>query len=261
MLDIRQLTFRYRAEDVLKGVDLTLEQGVGCLLGPNGAGKSTLLKCISGILRPRRGAILLDGADMLTLGYRERAKRIAYSPQEFSLTFPYTVLDVVVMGRNPHIGLRGPRPEDDALALAALRALDIEELRATPFTALSGGQKRLVLLARTLAQDSALLLFDEPTSFLDFRNQIVVLSRIRQIADQTRKLVLLSLHDPNHAMTFCDVVYLMKEGEITAWGEAEQALDEQNLYDLYGLTTDVVHHGNRRVIVPGVSGVSGRPSN
>ena len=251
MLRIRQLAFRYHTEDVLKGIDLTLEQGVGCLLGPNGAGKSTLLKCISGILRPRRGEILLGGVDTVSLSYRERAKRIAYSPQEFALTFPYTALDVVVMGRNPHIGLNGPRPEDEALALAALRAVDIEALQDAPFTSLSGGQKRLTLIARTLAQDGELLLFDEPTSFLDFRNQIVALSRIRRIADQTQKLVLLSLHDPNHAMTFCDVVYLMKEGVVVAWGEAERVLDERNLYELYGLNTDVVHHEGRKVIVPG----------
>jgi iron complex transport system ATP-binding protein len=255
MLRIRQLKFSYRATEVLKGVSLELNQGIGCLLGPNGAGKSTLLKCIAGILKPKEGEIVLGTTNTVGQSHKERAKRIAYSPQEFSINFPYTVFEVVLMGRNPHVGLNGPKQADEMKTLEALASLGIDSLKNTPFTSLSGGQKRLALIARALAQDGALFLFDEPTSFLDFKNQVAVLSIIRKISKGTERSTLLSLHDPNLALTFCDVVFMMKEGIITTHGEVGQVINEQNLYELYGLATKVITIGAEKVVVPDIQTV------
>ncbi len=233
MLRVEGLSFFYDRREVLKGVSFELEGGVGCLLGPNGAGKSTLLKCIAGILNGK-GEITLDGTELSALSLREWARLVSYSPQEFSLTFPYTVFETVLMGRNPYIDpVRGPGKGDEEIARDTLRVLGLESLADRPFSGLSGGQKRLVMIARTLAQGGRLFLFDEPTSFLDFRNQHLVLSVIRKLSrDRT---VLVSLHDPNQAMAFCDTVFLLKEGRIIARGRPGDVLTEEKLRELYGM--------------------------
>lgn len=136
------------------------------------------------------------------------------------------------MGRNPHIDpLSGPGKVDEEMAMKALRTLGLENLAERPFGELSGGQKRLVMIARTLAQGGELFLFDEPTSFLDFRNQHLVLSVIRKLSKE--RTVLVSLHDPNQALTFCDTVFLLKDGGIIASGEPAEVLNEENLMELY----------------------------
>ncbi len=251
MLRMNNLKFSYSTEQVLKGVNLKLKKGIGCLLGPNGAGKSTLLKCITGILKPQAGEIELDAKDILSLHFRERARWVSYAPQEFSVNFPYTVFEVVLMGRNPHAGIiSGPKEEDKRKTTEALQALGISHLKGVPFTSLSGGQRRLVLIARALAQDGALLVFDEPTSFLDFKNQITVLSVIGEISERTGKIVLLSLHDPNLALLFCDEVFLMKEGKILKCGKSDEVINEENMHTLYMLKVNVINVKSGKMVVP-----------
>ncbi|NJE46276.1 ABC transporter ATP-binding protein [Thermococcus sp. GR7] len=251
MLRVENLEFSYRNSRILKGITFELEKGVGCLLGPNGAGKSTLLKCIAGILRPQSGKIELDGTDLVGLSFRERARLVSYAPQEFSINFPYTVFEVVLMGRSPHANLlTGPGDEDEEKTMKALRALGIEELKDRPFTSLSGGQKRLVLIARALAQGGRLIIFDEPTSFLDFKNQLLVLSVIEKIAKKLGKLVLLSLHDPNLALLFCDEVFLMKEGKVLMHGKAEDVINEDTMSILYNLRVRLVNVDGQPIVVP-----------
>jgi iron complex transport system ATP-binding protein len=251
MLRIEDLSFSYGNREILSGISLKLRKGIGCLLGPNGAGKSTLLKIIAGILKPQRGRILLNGEDVTNLELKERAKLISYSPQEFSINFPYTVFEVVLMGRNPHVNfLEGPKGEDEKIALKTLKLLGIESLANKPFTSLSGGQKRLVLIARALAQEGVLMVLDEPTAFLDFRNQLVVLSAIERISRRFDKLVLLSLHDPNMAFFFCDEVFLMKDGRIVANGKVEDAITEENLAKLYGIKARLVDVCGKRIALP-----------
>lgn len=233
MLRVKGLSFSYDEREILRGISFELKSGVGCLLGPNGAGKSTLLKCIAGILKGK-GKITLDGIELSALSPGERAKLVSYSPQEFSLAFPYTVFETVLMGRNPYIDpIIGPGKEDEEIAMKALNALGLENLADRPFSELSGGQKRLVMIARTLAQGGRLFLFDEPTSFLDFRNQHLVLDTIRKLSGD--RLVLVSLHDPNQALTFCDMVFLLKEGRIIARGRPADVLTEEKLMELYGM--------------------------
>ncbi|NJE48257.1 ABC transporter ATP-binding protein [Thermococcus sp. 9N3] len=251
MLRVKNLWFSYNGRRVLRGVSFDFNEGVGCLLGPNGAGKSTLMKCIAGILKGE-GKVTLDGRDVLKMPERERAKLISYSPQEFSVSFPYTVFEVVLMGRNPYVNpLRGPGEEDEELAWKSLEVLGLAELAERPFTELSGGQKRLVMLARSIAQGGRLLLFDEPTSFLDFRNQHVVLSAIRELG--RGRLILVSLHDPNQAMAFCDSVFLLRSGSIFVSGRPQKVLTPENLSRLYKMPVEVIEVAGRRVIVPGAN--------
>ncbi len=251
MLEIEHLEFAYDGKNVLNDVSFRLNGGVGCLLGPNGAGKSTLLKCISGILKPKKGKIALNGVYINGLSAKDRAKFVSYAPQEFSVAFPYSVFDIVLMGRNPYVNvLEGPKCADVEKARSALETLQIDAFGDVPFTSLSGGEKRLVLIARALAQDGALMLFDEPTSFLDFKNQILVLSVIKRISRKLEKLVLLSLHDPNLTLSFCDEVFLIKNGVILESGAVEEVVTEENLDLLYSLKAKIVEIDGRKIVVP-----------
>ncbi len=251
MLWIENIFFSYTDKEVLRGVSLKLKKGLGCLLGPNGAGKSTFLKIIVGILKPQSGRIFLNGKDITNLKLKDRAKLISYSPQEFSINFPYTVFEVVLMGRNPYINfLEGPNRKDEIIALKALKVLGIEDLANKEFTSLSGGQKRMVLIARSLAHDGNLMIFDEPTAFLDFKNQLLVLSAIKKIAKNLNKIVLLSLHDPNMAFFFCDEVFLMKDGKIIANGSPKETITEENLVKLYGIKAKLIDVCGKRIALP-----------
>lgn len=251
MLKIKHLYFAYNSKDILKDINLQLDSGIGCLLGPNGAGKSTLLKCISGIIKPKSGEICLNEENIEKFDFKERAKFVSYAPQEFSVNFPYTVFEIVLMGRNPHINiLEGPKREDIDETKRAIKALKLTSFEDTPFTSLSGGEKRLTLIARALSQNGQLMLFDEPTSFLDFRNQLLVLTVINKIAKRFKKLVLVSLHDPNLALSFCDKVFLLKNGIILKNGNTNDVITEENINLLYSLKSRLVEIDHKRFIIP-----------
>jgi len=251
MLKIKDLYFAYNSKDILKDINLKLDSGIGCLLGPNGAGKSTLLKCISGIIKPKSGKIYLNEKDIEKYDFKERAKFVSYAPQEFSVNFPYTVFEMVLMGRNPHINtLEGPKKDDIEETKKAIETLKLSKFEDIPFTSLSGGEKRLTLIARALSQNGQLMLFDEPTSFLDFRNQLLVLTVINKIAKRFKKLVLISLHDPNLALSFCDKVFLLKNGIIIKNGDVNDVITEDNINILYSLKSRLVEIDNKRFVIP-----------
>ncbi len=251
MLEVRDLWFGYEGEAVLKGVSLEAGEGVTCLLGPNGAGKTTLIKCILGILRPWRGLIRFMGRNLLNMDPMSRARLVSYVPQEFSIKFPYSVLDVVLMGRNPHVNLlKGPSDEDVEAAWKALRRLGIESLATRAFTDLSGGEKRLALIARALAQGGKLMVLDEPTAFLDFRNQVKVLRLIREVSRSEGKLILTSLHDPNAALTYCDRVCVLNGGEVVASGSPSDVINEDLVERVYGVRVEFTVVRGRKVLIP-----------
>ncbi|GAB6101563.1 ABC transporter ATP-binding protein [Thermococcus atlanticus] len=239
MLCVEGLSFSYGRRRILKSVNLSVDQGLTCILGPNGSGKSTLLKCIAGILRPETGRVIVNRRDIAGLPRKEVSKLIAYSPQEFSSTFPYTVFQMVLMGRNPYINpIEGPGKKDEEATLQALRSLGLEKLKDRPFMELSGGEKRLVMIARAVAQAGGVFLFDEPTSFLDFRNKYEVMSVIKSLSE--KKPVLVSLHDPNLALMYSERAFLLKKGEIMAGGRAEEVITSQNLSVLYDIPVEKV---------------------
>lgn len=247
-LAVRDLSFAYGDRPVLDDIDLDLRPGELCaLFGPNGSGKTTLYRCILGYL-PHRGTVTLDGEDLSRLGVARVSRRIAYVPQQHSNPFPFTVLDMVLMGRTPHLGgIFGPRRGDVAASMAVLEQVGMHTECDRHYHTLSGGQRQLVLIARALAQDCRVLLLDEPTASLDFGNQMLLWRTIRSLALDGRTL-LVCTHEPNHVLWFCDrVVALGRDGRLVADGTPEHVITSQLVSALYpgvgGVTT-----GGRTVV-------------
>lgn len=234
-IQIKQVRFSYDKEYILKGIDAEFHgAGMYAVFGPNGSGKSTLLKCCSGIMIPQKGTIELQGKSLNQMTNKERSRQIAYVPQEHRMSFPFTVEEVVLMGRTPHLGgLGNPSKEDAAAAHKAMERIGILDLRADAYTNLSGGQRQLVLLARALAQDTPVIILDEPTSALDFKNQLRVYTLLRELAEKG-KMVIACTHDPNHVKWFCDKALILKDGEVLCQGEVKDTLTEECLKELYG---------------------------
>lgn len=255
MIRVEGLRFQHRGspEPALRGVSLHVAEGeVAALLGPNGSGKTTLFQCLAGLWRPEGGSVRLGGAEVRALSPRERARRVAVVPQNHAPAFPYTVLDAVLMGRAAHLGpLSAPCRRDRELAEQALAAVGVTQLGGRVYTRLSGGERQLVLIARALAQEAPVLLLDEPTSHLDFRNQFLVLERVREIAAERRLTVLMTLHDPNLALGFARRVILLRAGAVAAAGPVDEVLVEANLSKLYGFPVRVVEADGRRVVCAG----------
>jgi len=200
------------------------------ILGPNGRGKSTLLRAIVGLNRPTEGSIRTNGL-------------VSFVPQDFSTAFPYTVLDIVLMGRARHVGaLRSPGRRDTEIARGALDALGLADFAERPFEALSGGERQLVLIARALATECPILLLDEPASALDLRNQDLVLGFIGKLAGVQGLTVLFSTHQPNHALAVANRALLMSEGDRHLIGGLSEALTEANLATLYQLPVRQVRY-------------------
>ncbi|WJY67332.1 ABC transporter ATP-binding protein [Corynebacterium auris] len=239
--------------DVLHGVDLTARAGeVTTLIGPNGCGKSTLLKSMSKLLTPREGTVRVDGTDVHTLTAREAARRVALLPQHPSAPDGLYVGELVARGRHPHQGrMAGPSAADHEAIARACEATGITDLLEREIDALSGGQRQRVWLAMTLAQDTPVLLLDEPTTFLDPAHAIDMLALAR---DQARagKAVVMVLHDLMLAGMFSDTLVVMRGGHILAHGTPKQALTTEVLAEAYGLRAEVWDDpaGSAPVIVP-----------
>jgi len=234
------LGFGYGARPVGRGVDLEVHPGeVLCLLGPNGSGKTTLFKTMLGLLPAQAGEVRIAGKGLARLTRAEVARRVAYVPQAHAAHFPFTVLDMMVMGRTAHLGLfAAPTREDRGRATDALATLGIADLAQTEYTRISGGQRQLALIARALAQDAPAVVMDEPTASLDFGNQVVVLSEVRRLAGRGLA-VLLSTHDPDHAFSVGDRVALLDGGRLLAHGPPAEVLTPERLRAVYGVSVAV----------------------
>jgi len=239
LLTTRALSFRYSSGHGVDAVDLAVAPGelVG-LLGPNGAGKSTLVRLLSGVVGPYRGSIRLLGDELATLGRREIARRVAVVPQEPRLELPFSALEVVLLGRHPHLsGLAFESDTDLALARQALERVDALALADRPVAELSTGERQRIVVARALAQETPLLLLDEPAAALDLRHQVELFDLLRELAAGERnegRGVVAVLHDLNLAAEYCDRVVLMKDGRIAAAGDTATTLTFAHLTDAYG---------------------------
>ncbi|MFF9349035.1 ABC transporter ATP-binding protein [Streptomyces sp. NPDC014734] len=222
--------------------DVSLHAGPGeviGLVGPNGSGKSSLLRAVYRVLRPDTGQVRVDGADAWSLPVRTLARTLAAVVQESAAGFDLSVREVVAMGRTPHKSLfTGDTAEDARLIESALAAVDATALADRPFDRLSGGERQRVLIARALAQQPALLVLDEPTNHLDIRHQLDVLGVLRELP----ATVLVALHDLNLAAYYCDRLYVLRDGEVTASGPPAEVLTAQLLQEVYGVTGEVVIH-------------------
>ena len=246
MLRASDISFAYRshASLVLDSISLTVARGdlIG-ILGPNGSGKTTLMKLLAGTLRPSSGSVTLDDRPMAEWSRKEIARRIAFVPQETHPAFDFTVLDIVMMGRFPHLGtfaLEGP--EDLAISRRALDATGTAGFEDRPFGTLSGGEKQRVVIAGALAQSPEVMLLDEPTASLDIGHQIEVQSLLRRLNADGQVTMVLSTHDLNLAAALCRRLVLLRNGRLLASGPTDDVLTSSTVRALYGVDADVDHH-------------------
>src|SRR6202008_3430776 len=228
ILSGHDLTIGYADRTVGSHLDVALSTGeVLALLGPNGGGKTTLLKTLLGLIAPKDGEVELGGRPLTDYTSRERARLIAYVPQSHSATFAFTVETVVLMGRTAHGNLFSrPTAADRAVATQSMERFGIGHLRERPYTMISGGERRLALLARALAPEPQFIVLDEPTASLDFGNQGKVMREIRALATSGHG-VLFTTHDPNHALRGADRASLLRDGERLAEGPVADVLDRE----------------------------------
>lgn len=233
---VRNGYFGYvRGSQILKNVNLEVASGqVLCILGPNGVGKTTLLRCMMGMLSWQSGASFLDDRDLSLYPEREVWKRIAYVPQARGLSFAFTALETVMMGRSSHIGLlKQPKEEDRNVALEALKECGVAHLKEKKCTQMSGGELQMVLIARALAAKPKMLVFDEPESNLDFRNQLVVLQTIRNLVKGKGLCAIVNTHYPEHAMRIADRALLLHRDGTNESGPVEDVLTECRLCETF----------------------------
>lgn len=245
-LEVHNLHFNYGKNPVLRGIRLELKAGeVLCVFGPNGCGKTTLIECLLGLKKPRSGEILLAGQRLSQLKTPEIARKIALVPQKYQHTFGYTVMEMVLMGRTASTGIfQSPGEQDVEIAESALKRVGMMAFRECSINQLSGGEMQLVMLARALAQKTEVIVFDEPTSHLDFRHELNVLKYMCRLVREQGMSLLMSTHFPNQALYIENQgiptrVALMEDGVIYAQGAAAQTLSEENMRRVFKIETKI----------------------
>ena len=244
LLSTNRIEFAYNGHAVLCGVNLALDRGgLIALLGPNGSGKTTLLKILNGILTPRAGRVEFDGKNLVAIARKEIARRIALVPQELNVPFAFTVREMVLLGRTPHIRpLFGESKCDrDAIGLA-LELTDTHALANRVFGELSGGERQRVVMAMALAQEPQVLLLDEPTVHLDINHQIEILELIRKLNRERGLTVLATMHDLNLASLYFDRLILLDDGQIIVEGPPSEVLSAERVHSVFGAEVLVQAH-------------------
>lgn len=251
-ISINNISFSYDVRRVLERVRLNIPEGEFFgVIGPNGSGKTTLLRCISGYLKPEEGGVLIGGKDVGALSTREIAKRMALVQQSSSLEYDFTVMDIVLTGRNPHINrMRGETEEDYAVANEALAKAGISGLKERLVTTLSGGEWQRMILARALAQQADIMLLDEPVSGLDIKHQVNIMSAVKRLAAERNITAVCVLHDLNLAYAYCDEVALLKDGKVFAAGAPREVMTKDNLESVYETDINIIEQDGETYILP-----------
>lgn len=248
-LRVEGVSFSYPQVEVLRGVSFTLRPGEVCsVLGNNGAGKSTLLKCLLRLLKPREGAILVEGEPLSRLKPPELARKAGYVPQRADGYHRLTVFDAVLLGRKPHVSW-GVETADLEAVEAILHRLGLAHLALRYTDELSGGEMQKVVIARALAQEPRILLLDEPTNNLDLRNQTEVMEILRAEARSGGICVLVAIHDLNLALRYSDRFIVLKDGAVLRWGGPE-VIDPETIREAYGVEARVERFGDRFLVIP-----------
>ena len=249
LLKVREATFGYDQHNVLENINFHMGAGeVFCLIGPNGSGKTTLLDCIMGIFSLKKGEILLQGKNIKHLAAKEIARVIAYVPQVHKKTFPYTVEEIVLMGRASHIStFSTPDKKDVSIAHEAIETVGIKHLINKPYTELSGGEGQLVMIARALAQQSKIMIMDEPTTYLDFHNSLIILEMTKNLAKMKNLSIILATHYLNHAFYFENnglktLVAMLKEKKFATIGRPTEVLTKENIGKIFNIESKIIDY-------------------
>ncbi len=242
LLSIKNLNFSYGSRKILRDISFEIKPGtVTCLLGPNGCGKTTLIDCILGYLKPESGTIDLQGVSINSLSPKKLARLAAFVPQHHEKHFPFSVSDFILMGRTAHLGMFDHPNEDDRQKVYGLLSrMGRLSMADHDYSELSGGETQMVLIMRALIQESPLIVMDEPTSHLDFKNELLLLDQIEELAGEYGRGVLMSTHSPNQALFLenrgVDInVLLMDENGNIFSGSPKEVLTTENMASIYGI--------------------------
>lgn len=249
-LDIQGIRFDYGSSPILNNISLNVDSGeILSLAGPNGSGKTTLLRCINRILKPKCGSILVEDSDICQANLRELALTLGYVPQSAPASFPLSVFDTVLLGRKPHVNWRlGDHDKD--LAFDVLKMMNLDHLALRLFNELSGGEKQKVLIARAICQEPKVMILDEPTSNLDLRHQLEVLSTISDLVKDRGIAAVMAMHDLNLASRFSHKIAMLKDGIIFSAGEPAEVLEPDTIRTVYGVEAVVHQDSGHPFIVP-----------
>jgi len=252
-ISVRSVSYSYAPPRLaLDSVSFDIPTGRFCgIIGPNGSGKTTLLKCISGYIKPDAGTVVIGGKNVTALPVREVARRMALVQQHAALEYEFTVGDIVLTGRNPHIRRWcGESQEDYDMAAKALAEAGIAHLKDRLVTELSGGEWQMMILARALTQQADIMLLDEPVTGLDIRHQVHIMGTVKRLAAERGISVVYVLHDLNLALCYCDQIALLKDGKLVAQGEPPDVLTKERLEDVYATRLHMIEDGGQTFILP-----------
>jgi len=246
-IQIKDLSCGYKNLKIVESISFDIKEGeIICLLGPNGVGKTTFFKTLLGFIKPLGGNVQFNGQDINKLTCKEFSQAIAYVPQANSLPFPFPVVDVVVSGRNAHTGITStPKREDYEYALECIDGLGLSDMKDRIYTELSGGEQQMVLIARAMAQAPKLLIMDEPTSNLDFGNQVKIINNIN-LLKKKKLAIVMTTHSPDHVLLFGSKVVIFQNGKQAYFGDPKAVLTETLLGEIYGVEVDVCQVNTKR---------------
>lgn len=246
LIEYKNVSIQYeKGKPVLEDVSFSLEKGsITAFLGPNGSGKTTLMSALNRLMIPYKGEIFVDEKKIQSISQKKLATFIATVPQFSSPSFSYSVYNMVLWGRAPHISYM-PRPKDYKIVDETIKRFGIEHLKDKPFMSISGGEKQLVLVARAIAQKTPIVLMDEPTTYLDIKNQIRILNVIKEINQSDGVTFAITLHDPNHALYLSNNVVMVSGGNAVK-GKTDELLTEKNVEKLYNVKSSFTYLHNMR---------------
>ncbi|SFM27205.1 ABC transporter ATP-binding protein [Methanolobus profundi] len=249
-VNINEICFGYSSTKILDNVSVDIDRSsFVSIVGPNGAGKSTLLKCVNKLLEPGSGMIIVDNNNVQEMKRMEVARNVAYVPQSSNRVFPTTVFETVMMGRRPHLGWFSNETDKERV-WQILEEMGLDDLALRNFDELSGGQQQKILIARALAQETGVILLDEPTSNLDIWHQLDVMENVRSLVNNKNVTALMVVHDLNMASKYSDRILMMKNGKIVSAGDPASVLTCENIENVYGVEAHVHEHAGIPYVMP-----------
>ncbi|GJM16620.1 MAG: ABC transporter ATP-binding protein [Thermodesulfobacteriota bacterium] len=252
IINCSDIGFSYNGTNVLNGISLSIQPGnmLG-ILGANGAGKSTLLKILCGVLKPKIGSAVFNDQELSKMDRREIAKGIAYIPQDPMFAFPFTVKEIVLMGRAPYIGrFEFERDIDKDIALNALETVGISHLKDRLISEVSSGERQLASIARGLVQEPEIMILDEPATYLDVKHRTEIMNILRELKDNKGISIIAATHDIFSSLFYFDDIMILKDGNTLAEGKSDQIIDSELLSSAYGIEVTVKKENGRVFVFP-----------